>query len=107
MIGSLSSIHMCLGVCMRRLVRFLSISLLSVVSLWPVVSTAQERHGTITGRVTDSSQSVLPGARIEMQPGTITAVSDGQGAFTITNLAAGKYTRTGAVGGFEPFSTGG
>jgi TonB-dependent receptor len=53
----------------------------------------------------DTSQGVLPGARVELQPGGITAVSDGHGDFTITNLAPGKYALTVSYVGFEPFST--
>jgi hypothetical protein len=53
----------------------------------------------------DASQGVLQGARVELQPGGITAVSDGHGEFTITNVSAGKYTLTVSYVGFDPFST--
>jgi TonB-dependent receptor len=53
----------------------------------------------------DASQGVLQGARVELQPGGITAVSDGHGEFTITNVSAGKYTLTVSYVGFAAFST--
>jgi TonB-dependent receptor len=68
-------------------------------------STGQERRGTITGRVTDASQGVLPGARVELQPTGKSAVSDAHGDFTITDITPGKYTLTVSYVGFEPFST--
>jgi TonB-dependent receptor len=73
--------------------------------LWVAGTSAQERRGTITGRVMDASQGVLQGARVELQPGGITAVSDGHGEFTITNVSAGKYTLTVSYVGFDPFSS--
>ena len=55
---------------------------------------AQERGGTITGRVNDAGRYVLPGARIELQPRGPATVSDQQGLFTITNVPPGEYTMT-------------
>jgi TonB-dependent receptor len=66
---------------------------------------AQERRGTITGRVMDASQGVLPGARVELQPTGKSAVSDGHGEFTITDITPGKYTLTVSYVGFDPYST--
>ncbi len=66
---------------------------------------AQERRGTITGHVTDPSEGVLQGARVELQPGGISVVSNGRGDFTIGNVPAGKYTLIVSYVGFEPFST--
>ena len=60
--------------------------------LWVASTTAQERRGTITGRVVDSSQGILQGARIELQPGGQVVASDSHGEFTMNNLAPGKYT---------------
>src|SRR5258708_7377849 len=73
--------------------------------LWLGNALAQERKGTITGRVVDASQGVLPGAQVELQPGGQTATSDGHGEFTIANIPPGKYTLTVSYVGFEPFST--
>jgi TonB-dependent receptor len=59
----------------------------------------------ITGHVIDASEGVLQGARVELEPGGITAVSDGRGEFTMTSVPAGKYKLTVSYVGFEPFST--
>ena len=77
--------------------------------LWNIVfvtsAVAQERRGTLTGRVMDASQGVLQGARVELQPSGQSAVSDIHGEFTITNVTPGKYTLTVSYVGFDPFST--
>jgi len=90
---------------MRVSLRAVLLSFLLCNVFWVAGTYAQERRVTITGRVVDASQGVLQGARVEMQPSGITAVSDGQGEFTMTNVAAGKYTLTVSYVGFEPFST--
>jgi TonB-dependent receptor len=79
--------------------------LLMLNMLWLTGASAQERRGTITGRVMDASQAVLQGARVELQPGGTTVVSNGQGDFTITNIVPGKYKLTVLYVGYEPFST--
>src|SRR5258708_26523237 len=64
-----------------------------VVNLaWFAPAGAQERKGTITGHVTDTNRAVLQGARIELQPKGPTAVSDGQGQFTVSGVTPGHYT---------------
>jgi TonB-dependent receptor len=64
-----------------------------------------DRRGAITGRVEDSQHAVLPGASLELQPGGRKLVSDGQGQFTIADLAPSHYTLTISYVGFQPFST--
>src|SRR5258708_28648803 len=59
--------------------------------IWAASSAAQADRGAIAGTVKDTSGAVLPGARVELQQGP-SAVSDGQGQFTITNVAPGTYT---------------
>jgi TonB-dependent receptor len=65
---------------------------------------AQERSGSITGSVTDAGQYVLPGARIELEPRGLSAVSDGQGRFAIQNVPAGNYTLTISYVGLLPYT---
>ena len=55
--------------------------------------------GGIAGTVKDSTGAILPGARVELQNGP-SAVSDGQGQFTIANIAPGTYTATVNYVGF-------
>ena len=80
------------------------VSLLVVSTLWLATAGAQERRGSITGRVLDSSRAVVQGARVEVQPGGQTAVTDGQGEFTIAGVPPGKYTVTVSAVGFAAFS---
>src|SRR5258708_3517085 len=76
-----------------------------VVNLaWFAPAGAQERKGTITGHVTDTNRAVLQGARIELQPKGPTAVSDGQGQFTVSGVTPGHYTVSISYVGFAPFS---
>jgi hypothetical protein len=90
---------------MRASLRSLIIAALIFNLGWISRTAAQERKGTITGRVLDTSQGVLPGARVELQPTGKSAVSDGHGDFTIIDVVPGKYTLTVSYVGFEPFST--
>ncbi len=53
-----------------------------------VSSPALAQVGGIAGTIKDSTGAVLPGARVELQNGPA-AVSDGQGQFTMTNVALG------------------
>jgi TonB-dependent receptor len=66
---------------------------------------AQQRAGAISGTVTDTSQAILPGATVRLDPGNASVVSDSQGQFTITNIAPGTYTVNVDYVGFSPFKT--
>ena len=68
-------------------------------------SLGQTSRGSISGRAVDSAGAVLPGARIDLQPGAATAVTSGQGEFNVSDLPAGEYTITVHYVGFTPFST--
>jgi hypothetical protein len=62
-------------------------------------------YGTINGRVTDPAHSALRGARIELQPRGLIAVSENEGQFTIPGVPPGTYTLTISYIGFALFST--
>ena len=66
---------------------------------------AQNAKGIIAGRVVDTVNAVLQGARIRVDPGGIVASSDGQGQFIVINLTPGSYTVTASFVGFSNFST--
>ncbi|HEY6306738.1 MAG TPA: TonB-dependent receptor [Candidatus Angelobacter sp.] len=66
---------------------------------------AQERKGTITGRVADATHAVIKGARVELQPSGQTTVSDDQGQFLISGVAPGRYTIAVSAVGFAQFSS--
>src|SRR5437588_2750986 len=79
------------------------LGVMTVLALTPIH--AQERKGMLTGTVTDVSQGVLPGARVEVEPKGVSVASNGQGQFTITDLAPGHYTVTVSYVGYKPFSS--
>ncbi len=91
---------------MRRLWLAAFIVVLMFRVIFPTTpAQAQEHKGTITGRVTDATRAVVQGARVELQPGGQTAVSNGQGEFTISGVTAGRYTLSVSAVGFATFST--
>jgi TonB-dependent receptor len=51
----------------------------------------------------DTAGGILQGASVKIQPGGFSTVSDVQGQFKATNLAAGKYTLTISYSGFSTF----
>jgi TonB-dependent receptor len=65
---------------------------------------AQSGKGTLSGRVEDEAKAVLQGAQVELLPSDGTVSTNGQGEFTITNLATGTYTVMISYVGFEPFT---
>lgn len=65
----------------------------------------QQVTGTILGRVTDSTGSVVPGATIQIQNAAIgftrTETADSDGRYFSTNLPLGAYTVTVTKDGFQ------
>jgi hypothetical protein len=83
-------------------------SLSVVVSVWislAGLALAQLDTGTITGRVTDPSGSVIPSVRISLvQPETnfrFSAVTNAEGIFRIQSLQPGTYQITFEAAGFK------
>ena len=70
----------------------------------PVCAEPQTTKGIITGRVTDTTGSVLQGAQIQVQPKGLTVASDVQGEFTIPDLSAGDYKLSVSYLGFKEFT---
>jgi hypothetical protein len=68
------------------------------------LATAQERFGTLQGRVTDQQGQALPGVTVSVaniQSGaTRTFVTDGNGQFTAPDLNPGRYNVTFELTGF-------
>jgi TonB-dependent receptor len=65
---------------------------------------AQQGAGTIQGRAMDPDGVAVQGARVELQPTGLTAVSDSKGKFAIPGVPDGKYTLTVSYIGFSHFS---
>lgn len=80
--------------------RWLSLALLFLSFLPTAV--AQNKRGTLSGTVLDAAGRALQGARVEVQPGGSTALSNAQGEFSI-DLAPGKYSVAIAYVGFSTF----
>jgi len=80
--------------------RFLLALIITLLSSLPAIA----QVGEVTGTINDSSGAALPGARIDLEHGP-SGVSDGQGQFTITNVAPGAYTATVNYVGFAPSTT--
>ncbi|HWY54399.1 MAG TPA: TonB-dependent receptor [Terriglobales bacterium] len=74
-----------------------------VLGLTPV--NAQQANSRINGLVTDMSGAILPGATVEVEQNGLKAVSDGQGQFTIPNVAPGTYTLKISYVGFSRYET--
>ena len=89
---------------MRRVSQLVLLLSVAFGCLWPAAVRAQERKGTISGTVTDSSGGVLKGAQISLEPVGANLVSDVQGQFFINNLDPGSYTVTITYVGFAPFT---
>lgn len=75
------------------------LSILAVCLAFAVSSFCQERRGTIRGHVTDSSDAVLQGADVTLDPLGVKLSSDVQGEFFMKDLAPGSYTVTVAYVG--------
>ena len=90
----------------------ISISVLLVMAIVLVVVSplmAQVQNGTITGRVTDPSGAVIPGATVTAtQVGTgliLHTVSSSDGSYTFTQLLPNQYTVTVEKAGFKRTGT--
>ncbi len=58
-------------------------------------------RGTISGTVKDSSGNPMANATVTTAPPTSTALTDGAGAFTISNVPIGVYTLTATAPGYS------
>ena len=73
--------------------------------LLPVTATAQRGTGTISGRVADRANAVLPGALVELQPQGMSVATNSHGEFVISDLTPGQYTVKVSYVGFKAFAT--
>jgi TonB-dependent receptor len=84
---------------------FVFVGLIFVLqSVFGIALFAQTAKGTVAGRIVDTGGGVLQGARIVLNPGDISRVSDAQGEFTITGVEAGAYTITISFVGLETYT---
>ncbi|MEP6703573.1 MAG: carboxypeptidase regulatory-like domain-containing protein [Acidobacteriota bacterium] len=78
-----------------------------LVALLPAVISAQVAGGGISGRVTDSTGAVIPGAKVEIRnigTGAVTQlVSNDDGIYRAANLLPGGYEVKASAPNFESF----
>ena len=86
----------------RQLNQWLIVVLQILVSLGN--ASAQSTRGTVTGRATDSAGGVLQGAKIQLSPDEINAVSDEKGEFIIAGVETGTYEVRISYVGLESYS---
>jgi TonB-dependent receptor len=89
---------------MKSSIRLLLVFALCMLSASWQNAAAQSGKGTIVGKVTDNSGSILQGAEIELQPGPITTASGTQGTYFINDLTPGTYTISITYVGFTLFT---
>lgn len=83
--------------------RVVSFSILTLVAC-STPSFAQAKAGAIAGKVTDSTGAVLSGAKVSVEPRTVTVDTNQQGQYFVNALAAGEYTVTVSYVGFADFA---
>jgi hypothetical protein len=75
--------------------------------VWTAALYAQSDVGTITGFVRDPTGAVIPSAKVVIKSEATgeehTVSADGQGHYTVTNVAPGSYTMTAEAPGFKQF----
>jgi hypothetical protein len=101
-----AGIHMNVS-CLIALQRLVARASLVALFTFILVSalTAQVRTGSLHGQVLDPSGAVIPNADISLKDASghsVTATSDGIGAYAIRNLSPGKYSITVSEKGFRP-----
>jgi len=77
---------------------------LAFVSVFAQQATPQSNRGVVSGTVTDASGSILQGAEVELQPGTILTKTGPLGKYFINHLAPGTYTISITYVGFKLFT---
>jgi TonB-dependent receptor len=89
---------------MRKCIYFIFLVAILCNTFGLLPAAAQEAKGSITGTVKDSGGGALKGALVELQPTGVKAVSDEQGDFRFTDVAAGEYTLTVSYVGLSNFT---
>jgi carboxypeptidase family protein len=95
-----------MGVRRRPWMSLLALLAVLCPTAWSVE--AQGLTGQIGGTITDSAKGLLPGATVtirnEATSTTVTAVTDSNGDFLITNVIAGTYSLTVSLSGFKSYA---
>src|SRR5215475_9552472 len=91
-----------------RLLHALAIAVFAtMVLLAPATASAQEARGTITGKVRDASDAVMPGAQVRItdvaRGTTITVTTNDAGLYQASYLLPGTYQIVIEVNGFKKY----
>lgn len=85
--------------------RLRSVSLLALLTIWPVVAYAQFDAATVLGRVLDESGAGVPGATVTLTSKATaiqaSAVTDETGAYQFLNVRIGDYSVEAGLQGFS------
>jgi hypothetical protein len=83
-------------------------AMLLCLAFWPSLADAQVDRATLSGAVRDSSNAVIPKARVtltHLTTGvTVTVATTGEGAYLATNLAPGEWAIEAEAPGFQRFA---
>src|SRR5262245_43131822 len=95
-----------------RLLHALAIAVFAtMVLLAPSSTSAQEARGTITGKVRDASEAVMPGAQVKIidvaRGTTVTVTTNDAGLYQAPYLLPGTYQIVVEVNGFKKYVRGG
>lgn len=84
-----------------------ALALILITVLAPASLLAQEARSRITGRVTDPTKGVLPGADVKVtdveRNTTVSTVTNSEGMFTVNYLIPGTYLVTVEMQGFKKY----
>jgi TonB-dependent receptor len=80
-------------------------SLLVLSAVLAISASAQTGKGSLVGRAVDAENAVLPGAKVVVEPGDVSVITDQVGEFTVISLAPGAYKVTISYVGFLPFAS--
>jgi cell wall assembly regulator SMI1 len=80
-------------------------ALLALCAVFANPAISQSGKGTIVGRAADAENALLPGARVRVEPGNVSVITDQVGEFTVIDLAPGDYKVTITYVGFLPYTS--
>jgi hypothetical protein len=93
---------------MKTILLFSSLIFVTVVLFFCLQASAQTSSGTLQGVITDPTNAVVPGAKVEIHNPVSgydrTVTTDGAGRFTISNIPFNPYHLTVSVKGFAPYT---
>jgi TonB-dependent receptor len=78
--------------------------LLALCAVLAQSAVAQSGKGSLLGRATDTAEALLPGAKVQIEPGNVSVATDQVGEFVVIDLAPGEYKVTISYVGFLPYS---